>query len=230
MLPLSPTTIKDVPFSERPREKMVKIGAEQLSNQELLAILLRTGTKNESVLQLSQRVLYDFDGLLMLKEATMEELQKIKGIGLAKALELRAALELGRRIYTFQENEKYVIRSPEDVSRYVMDDMRFLTQEHFVILCLNTKNQVIHRQTLFIGSLNSSIVHPRELFKEALRRSAASVICLHNHPSGDPAPSQEDIDVTKRLMEGGKILGIEVLDHIIIGDRKFTSLKEKGCI
>ncbi|RSL32272.1 JAB domain-containing protein [Salibacterium salarium] len=224
------TMIKNVPVSERPREKMIKNGPECLSNQELLAVLLRTGSKHESVLQLSQRVLYDFDGLHLLKEATVEELQKIKGIGQAKALELRAALELGRRIYTYQEGEKYVIRSPEDVSSYVMEDMRFLTQEHFVILCLNTKNQVIHRQTLFIGSLNSSIVHPRELFKEALRRSAASVICLHNHPSGDPAPSNEDIEVTKRLIECGHLLGIEVLDHIIIGDRKFSSLKEKGYI
>ncbi|MFB4162921.1 DNA repair protein RadC [Alteribacillus sp. JSM 102045] len=222
--------IKDIPMSERPREKMAKEGAERLSNQELLAILLRTGTKTESVLQLSQRVLFHYDGLRLLKEATIEELQSIKGIGKAKALELQAALELGRRIYTFQEDERYVIRSPEDVAGYVMEEMRFLTQEHFVILCLNTKNQVIHRQTLFIGSLNSSIVHPRELFKEALRRSAASVICLHNHPSGDPAPSSEDIEVTNRLTECGRILGIDVLDHVIIGDRKFTSLKEKGCM
>lgn len=217
-----------MPMSERPREKMAKQGAECLSNQELLAILLRTGTKTESVLQLSQRVLFYYDGLKLLKEATIEELQSINGVGKAKALELRAALELGRRIYTFQDDERYVIRSPEDVADYVMEEMRFLTQEHFVILCLNTKNQVIHRQTLFIGSLNSSIVHPRELFKEALRRSAASVICLHNHPSGDPSPSSEDIEVTTRLTECGRILGIDVLDHVIIGDRKFTSLKEKG--
>ncbi|SFP74123.1 DNA repair protein RadC [Salibacterium halotolerans] len=226
----STVMIKDVPFSERPREKMAKFGAEQLSNQELLAVLIRSGTKEESVLQLSQRLLYDFDGLFMLKDATVEELQTIKGIGAAKALELRAAIELGRRIYTYHEEERWVIRSPEDVSGLVMEEMRFLTQEHFVILCLNTKNQVIHKQTLFIGSLNSSIVHPREVFKEALRRSAAAVICVHNHPSGDPGPSREDIDVTKRLMESGQILGIDVLDHIIIGDRRFTSLKEKGCV
>ncbi|WP_091586857.1 RadC family protein [Alteribacillus bidgolensis] len=222
--------MKDMPMSERPREKMAKEGADRLSNQELLAILLRTGTKTESVLQLSQRVLFHYDGLKLLKEATIEELQSINGIGKAKALELRAALELGRRIYTFQDDERYVIHSPEDVADYVMEEMRFLTQEHFVILCLNTKNQVIHRQTLFIGSLNTSIVHPRELFKEALRRSAASVICLHNHPSGDPSPSSEDIEVTSRLTECGRILGIDVLDHVIIGDRKFTSLKEKGCM
>ncbi|WP_091274608.1 RadC family protein [Alteribacillus persepolensis] len=222
--------MKDIPISERPREKMIKEGAERLSTQELIAVLLRSGTKSDSVLQLAQRVLYHYDGLKRLKEATAEELQLINGIGKAKALELNAALELGRRIYTYQEEERYIIRTPEDASNYVMEDMRFLAQEHFVVLCLNTKNQVIHRQTLFIGSLNASIVHPRELFKEALRRTAASVICLHNHPSGDPSPSSEDIEVTKRLIECGRILGIEVLDHVIIGDREYISLKEKGYI
>ncbi|MDA3129270.1 DNA repair protein RadC [Aliibacillus thermotolerans] len=220
--------LKDFPVSERPREKMIREGPQQLSNQELLAILLRTGTKDESVLEIAQRVLLHFDGLRLLKEATIEELLTLKGIGQAKASELQAALELGRRIYTFRERERYAIRSPEDVAAFVMEEMRFYTQEHFVVLCLNVKNEVIHRQTLFIGSLNSSIVHPRELFKEALRRSAASVICLHNHPSGDPSPSPEDIEVTKRLSECGRILGIEVLDHVIIGDHKFLSLKEKG--
>lgn len=221
-------TLKDFPASERPREKMIREGPRHLSNQELLAILLRTGTKDASVMELAQRVLLHFDGLRLLKESTIEELQTLKGIGLAKATELQAALELGRRIYTFREEERYLIRSPEDVAAFVMEEMRFYTQEHFVILCLNVKNEVIHRQTLFIGSLNSSIVHPREIFKEALRRSAASIICLHNHPSGDPSPSPEDIEVTKRLTECGRILGIEVLDHVIIGDHKFISLKEKG--
>ena len=121
-----------------------------------------------------------------------------------------------------------MIRSPEDGAKYVMNDMRFLIQEHFVCLYLNTKNQVLHKQTVFIGSLNASIVHPREVYKEALRRSAASIICIHNHPSGDPAPSREDIEVTKRLAECGKIIGIDLLDHLIIGENKFVSLKEKG--
>jgi DNA repair protein RadC len=129
-----------------------------------------------------------------------------------------------------QPDKRYVIRSPEDVSNYVMEDMRFLMQEHFDCLYLDTKNNVILRKTIFIGSLNASIVHPREVFKEAFRRSAASIICLHNHPSGDPTPSREDIEVTKRLTESGKVLGIELLDHIIIGDRKFVSLKEQGYV
>lgn len=215
---------------ERPRERMLQEGPRALSNQEILAILLRTGTKKESVLQLSQRVLATFDGLSLLKDAAIEELCEIKGIGEVKAVEIAAAIELGRRIHSMQTDERYVIRSPEDVSNYVMEDMRFLQQEHFVCLYLNTKNQVIHRKTVFIGSLNASIVHPREIFKEAFRRSAASVICLHNHPSGNPSPSREDIEVTKRLTEAGKVLGVELLDHIIIGDRKFVSLKEQGYV
>lgn len=164
----------------------------------------------------------------MLKNATLEELTSIKGVGKAKAVQLLASIELGRRIASFREEDKYVIRSPEDGANYVMEEMRFLSQEHFVCLFLNTKNQVLFQKTIFIGSLNSSIVHPREIFKEALKRSAASIICVHNHPSGDPTPSKEDIDVTRRLVECGKMMGIELLDHIIIGEKKYVSLKEKG--
>ncbi len=226
----SPFLIRDVPLRERPRERLLQEGAQALTNQEILAILLRSGTKQESVLELAQHVLAKFDGILLLKEAAIEELCSIKGIGEAKAVELLAAIELGKRIHSMQPEERYVIRSPEDVSNYVMEDMRFLQQEHFDCLYLNTKNQVLHRKTIFIGSLNASICHPREIFKEALRRSAASVICLHNHPSGDPSPSREDIEMTKRLAESGKMIGIELLDHIIIGDRKFVSLKEQGYV
>lgn len=229
-LAYQPLLIRDVPIQERPRERLIREGAKALSNQEIIAILLRTGTQKESALQIAAKVLATFDGLSMLKDATLEELCQIKGIKEAKAVELLAAIELGRRIHNIQVENRYVIRSPEDVSNYVMEDMRFLKQEHFKALYLNTKNEVIHRQTLFIGSLNSSIVHPREVFKEALRRSAASFICIHNHPSGNPEPSKEDIDVTKRLKEAGKLLGIELLDHIIIGDRKYVSLKERGYV
>lgn len=193
-----------------------------------MAIILRTGTKNESVLQLAQRLIKEFQGLRMLMNASLEELTKIKGVGEAKAIQLLAAIELGKRIANMKNEERYVIRSPEDGANYVMEEMRFLTQEHFVCLFLNTKNEVIHKQTIFIGSLNASIVHPRELFKEAFRRSAASMICLHNHPSGHPEPSREDIEVTRRLVECGRILGVDVLDHIIIGDKRYVSLKEKG--
>lgn len=220
--------IRDVHWEDRPRERLLNYGPESLSNPELLAILLRTGTKSESVLHLANRLLNQFEGLYGLKDASIEELTSIRGIGKAKAVQIIAAIELGRRINNLQFQDRYVIKSPEDGANYVMNDMRFLSQEHFVVAYLNTKNQVIHRQTIFIGSLNASIVHPREIFKEAFRRSAASIICFHNHPSGDPQPSREDIEVTKRLVECGKLLGIEVLDHLIIGDKKYVSMKEKG--
>ncbi|WP_413308484.1 DNA repair protein RadC [Bacillus sp. 1P10SD] len=220
--------IRDFPQDERPRERFIQQGPQSLSNHELIAILLRTGTKDESVLQLSNRLLNHFEGLRLLKGATLEEITEIKGIGSAKAIQILAAVEIGRRISNLSFNDRYVIRSPEDGAKYVMNDMRFLSQEHFVCLYLNTKNQVIHKQTVFIGSLNASIVHPREVYREALKRSAASIIALHNHPSGDPTPSREDIEVTKRLVECGKIIGIDLLDHLIIGENKFVSLKEKG--
>lgn len=222
--------IRDVVKEDQPRERLLLEGASSLSNTELLAILLRTGSKEESVLTLANRILHYFDGLRMLKDATIEEMTSIHGVGVAKASQLIAAFELGRRMVRLEYQNRYSIRNPEDCARYMMEEMRFLQQEHFVCLYLNTKNQVMHRQTVFIGSLNASIVHPREVFKEAFRRAAASIICLHNHPSGDPTPSREDIEVTKRLVECGKIIGIELLDHIIIGDHKFVSLKDKGHI
>lgn len=222
--------IRDVPSEERPRERLLQAGAKALSNHELLAILLRTGSKKESVLQLANRLLQESDGLTLLGQMSADEMMAIKGIGEAKAVQLVAAIELGRRIQNLSFDDRYVIRSPEDGANYVMNDMRSLQQEHFVCLYLNTKNQVLHRQTIFIGSLNASIVHPREVFKEAFRRSAASIVCFHNHPSGDPSPSREDIEVTKRLVECGKIIGIEIVDHIIIGDNRFISLREKGYV
>ncbi|UAL54819.1 DNA repair protein RadC [Metabacillus dongyingensis] len=218
----------DFPEEDRPRERLIHDGPGSLANHELLAILLRTGSKKESVLQLSNRLLNHFEGLRFLKEASAAELTSISGIGEAKAVQILASLELGRRINRLTYEDRYVIKSPQDGANYVMEEMRFLSQEHFVCLYLNTKNQVLHKQTVFIGSLNASIVHPREVYKEALKRSAASIICIHNHPSGDPTPSREDIEVTKRLTECGKMLGIELLDHLIIGEQKYVSLKEKG--
>ncbi len=220
--------IRDVHMADRPRERLIRQGPESLSNQELIAILLRTGTKQESVLHLANRVLTFFEQIQELKNATLEEMMSVKGIGEAKAVQLLAAVELGRRLAQQQTNEKFTIRSPKDAATYLMPDMVSLQQEHFVVLFLNVKNQILHKQTIFIGSLNASIVHPREIFREAVKRSAASIICAHNHPSGNPTPSAEDIDVTKRLLEAGKLMGIELLDHVIIGDHQFISLKEKG--
>ncbi|MFC7321025.1 RadC family protein [Halobacillus campisalis] len=224
----SSVMIRDLPKEDRPRERLLKLGASHLSNQELLAILLGSGTRQESVTDLAHRILSHFEGIMLLKDATIEELTAIRGIGAAKGVLLLSAIEFGRRIHHMKPVERYVIRSPEDGADFVMEEMRDLKQEHFICLFLNTKNQVIHRQTIFIGSLNASIVHPREVFKEAVKRSAASIICAHNHPSGDPTPSQEDIQVTRRLNECGKMIGIELLDHLVIGDRTFISLKEKG--
>jgi DNA repair protein RadC len=219
-----------LPLSEMPRERMARLGSHALSNAELIAVLLGTGSTGESVLNLSQRLLSRIGNLRKLLDMSLEELMAIKGIGMVKSIQLLAAAELGRRVAKTTPEERWTIRSPEDVAELMMEEMRYLTQEHFVCLFLNTKNQVIGRNTIFIGSLNSSIVHPREVFKEAIRRSSAAIICLHNHPSGDPTPSKEDIDVTKRLIEGGRILGIDVLDHIVIGDAKYSSLKNKGYI
>lgn len=220
--------IRDVHIADRPRERLIRQGAESLSNQELIAILLRTGTKQESVLVLANRILSSFDKIQDLKDATIEEMMLVKGVGKAKAVQLLAAAEIGKRMYRKHSEGRYTIRSPEDAAAYLMTDMASLNQEHFVVLFLNVKNEVLHKQTIFIGSLNSSIVHPREIFREAVKRSAASIIVAHNHPSGNPSPSPEDIEVTKRLIEAGSIMGIEVLDHVIIGDHQFLSLKEKG--
>lgn len=220
--------IRDVHVADRPRERLIRQGAESLSNQELIAILLRTGTKEESVLSLANNILRSFDRIQDLQHATLEECMEVKGVGKAKAVQILAAVELGKRVYRKDSTERYTIRSPEDAANYLMTDMSTLQQEHFVALFLNVKNEILHKETIFIGSLNASIVHPRELFREAVKRSAASIICAHNHPSGNPAPSPEDIEVTKRLVAAGDMMGIDILDHIVIGDHQFISLKEKG--
>lgn len=220
--------MRDIHEDGRPRERLLKQGAQSLSHQELIAILLRTGTKDVSAVELANRILQKVEKLHGLKEATIEELTAISGVGKVKAIQLIAAIELGRRLALKHHEERYTIRSPQDAAMYVMQELSSLMQEHFVALLLNVKNQVIDKRTIFIGSLNTSIVHPRELFREAIKRSAASIIIIHNHPSGNPVPSQEDIDVTNRLCEVGIVIGIEIIDHIIIGNHEYISLKEKG--
>ncbi len=173
--------IRDHHKDDRPRERIIHNGPQSLSNRELLAILLRTGSQRESVLQLAGRVLEKFEGLRNIKGASIEEITQIKGIGEAKAAQIFAAVELGRRLNQLQFSEGFVIKSPADIANYLMQELRFLQQEHFVVLYLNSKNQIIHKQSIFIGSLNRSIVHPREIFREAVRRSAANFICAHNH-------------------------------------------------
>lgn len=221
--------VRDYPLEERPRERMVKEGADKLSNQELLAILLRTGTKQESVFNLAARILQELGSIRRLSEVSVDELQQIKGIGLAKAVQIKAGVEIGRRVAVKQAG-LFSIRSPQEAAHYLMELLKLEQQEKFYVLYLNTKNQVVYEKAVFVGSLNASIVHPREVFKEAVKWSAASIIVSHNHPSGNPDPSREDIEVTKRLVEAGAILGIECLDHIIVGDGHYVSLKEKGFI
>jgi DNA repair protein RadC len=220
--------MKNVPYYDRPRERLLREGAAYLSDTELIAIMLRTGREQETVFQLAQRLLATFGDIGELAQASHAELTRIKGVGTVKAVELQAAFELGRRVALSSPEKRTTIRLPRDVAKLMLPEMRHLTQEHFVCLFLNTKNHVIGKQTIFVGSLDASIVHPREVFKEAIRRSSASVICLHNHPSGDPTPSREDIAVTRTLQEAGELIGISLLDHIIIGDGSFVSLKEQG--
>lgn len=222
--------IREMRAEERPRERMQQHGAGALSHAELLAILLRTGTKDESSIHLAQRILTECGGLRRLAESNWDELTHIRGIGPAKALLLQASIELGRRVARSQLPDMVKITCPQDAADLLMEEIRHLREEHFVCLFLNTKNQVIGRQTLSIGSLNASIVHPREVFRAAIRRSSASILCAHNHPSGDPTPSPEDILLTKRLAEAGELIGIELLDHLVIGDNRYTSLKEAGCL
>lgn len=209
---------------------MQQHGPGALSHAELLAILLRTGTKDESSVHLAQRILNESGGLRRLAESDWQELTRIRGIGPAKALQLQASIELGRRVARSQLPDTVKITCPQDAADLLMEELRHLREEHFVCLFLNTKNHVIGRQTLSIGSLSASIVHPREVFRAAIRRSSASILCAHNHPSGDPTPSPEDVALTRRLAEAGELLGIELLDHLVIGDNRYTSLKETGCL
>ncbi|MGI6514391.1 MAG: DNA repair protein RadC [Syntrophomonadaceae bacterium] len=223
------TSIKELPVEMRPREKMLARGEEYLTEAELLAILLGSGTRKLSAIELAQHLLQKYEGLRLFKTLTIQEMLEFEGIGLAKAARIRAAAELGRRL-ALTSNQQQQIKSPEDVKNYVMEDMRYYDREHFKCLYLNRKNQVISLETISIGGLANALVHPREVFKPAVKRSAAAVILIHNHPSGDPTPSKEDINITKRLIESGKLLGIEVLDHIIIGDGRYFSLKAGNVI
>ncbi|MEM5875673.1 MAG: DNA repair protein RadC [Candidatus Aenigmatarchaeota archaeon] len=219
-------TVRDLPKEERPRERLVKYGESALSLQELLQIILRTGNKGESVVTLAQKLLAHFGNLQKLKEASIEELMSIKGIGLAKAVQIKAALELGRRAEITLERKQKKIISPQDVFKLMKSKLKDYSKEHFYIISLNSRNAIISE--ISIGTLNASLVHPREVFAEAIRQRANSIILVHNHPSGDPTPSKDDIKITKKLKEAGKILGIEVLDHIIITRNSYSSFKNKN--
>jgi len=223
-------TIKSIPVDERPQEKLLKYGANSLSNSELIAIVLRIGSKEENVIMLAQRILKeDGKGLRNIAEGTLDKFKNFKGISDVKASQLLAVSELSKRISTLKI-EKIKISSPNDAAVVMMEEMRYYKKEYFKIILLDTKNNILKVSEISIGSLNSSIVHPREVFVEAIINSSSSIILVHNHPSGETEPSHEDIILTNRLVECGKILGIKVVDHIIIGDGIFFSFKEEGLI
>jgi DNA repair protein RadC len=221
--------IKDMPKYLRPRERSMDVGMNNLSDQEVLAIIIRSGYREHTAIDVSMNLLHRFGSLKNISQLTVEELCKIKGIGKDKSIMLKAAFEIGKRS-EFEKIEKKQILSSKDASIVLENNLRGLNKEHFIILMLNTKNFLLGVETVSIGSLNSSIVHPRELFKSAINKSAAAIILAHNHPSGDATPSREDIEVTKRIKSGGQLLGIDVIDHIIIGDNCYYSFKEEKLI
>ncbi len=220
--------IRDFPVDERPRERLAHAGEGALSTAELLAIILRTGVSGESVLAMATRLISRYGGLPGLARASFTELQAEKGLGPAKTAQLKAALELGRRMLLAAPEDQFIVRSPTDAAQFLMAEMSHLEQEHFRVLYLNTRNRLLGSETVYVGNLNASHIRVSEVFREAVKRNCASLIVAHNHPSGDPTPSPEDVEVTRLLVAAGKLLDIEVLDHLIIGQQRFVSLRERG--
>lgn len=219
--------VKEWPSSEQPREKLLQLGPEHLSNTELLAILLRVGVVGQDVVSLSNELLVRFDGVVGLSRAPVVKLAEVKGIGSAKAVAIKAALELGRRLLLSEANERPQIRSPQDVATMLQLKMSLLEQEHLQVVLLNTKNYVVGTPTVYVGSLNASMVRISEVFRDAVKENCAAIIVAHNHPSGDPTPSPEDVRVTREMVAAGKLLDIEVLDHLVIGHNRYISLKQQ---
>ncbi len=214
--------IKSLPLEENPREKALANGIETLSNVELLALVLRTGNKDESVIQLSQRLLKEIGGMNYLGFISYSDLIAIKGIKKAKAIEILSIIEIAKRL---KDTPQYIVlSSPQDIYQFVKNELMFLKQEHFMVICLDNKNRVIKKRILFIGSINMSVVTPREVFKEAIQVSSAKIALVHNHPSGDSTPSQEDLQMTQEFMALGQMMSIDVIDHIIIGWNEYYSV------
>ncbi|MDW4476472.1 DNA repair protein RadC [Staphylococcus saprophyticus] len=220
--------INDLANHQKPRERMLNYGASHLSHAELLAILINTGRKGYSSLDIANELLKSIVNLKELKHLSINDLNKIKGVGLYKALTLKAAFELGERMHSGSVDDKIQINNPKDAADFMMGKMEHLTQEKFIALFLNSKNIIIKQKTIFMGTLNSAIVHPREIYSEAVKCASNAIIVLQNHPSGDTTPSLEDIKTTDRLRECGDILGIQLLDHVIIGDHTYLSMVEEG--
>jgi DNA repair protein RadC len=221
-------TIKELPEDERPRERLKEHGATALSSAELLAIILRVGSKDENVIRFAQRLLSGYGGLVGLHQLPFSEMEAIKGLGIAKTAQLKAAFELGRRLRLASPEDRLVIKSPDDAANLLMLEMSALEQEHLKAIILNTRNQVLKVHAVYAGSLNTAVVRVGELFREAIRLNAAAIIVAHNHPSGDPTPSAEDVAITRQIVEAGKLLNIDVLDHLVICQARYVSLKERG--
>lgn len=219
--------LRDLPDFEKPRERLLSVGPHSISTSELLAIILRTGSGGESVLRLAERLLSTFEDLAGISKASIEELQGVRGIGPAKAVEIKAALEIGRRLMALTPADKPRVTSPGDAANLIMGEMSLLEKEHLKSILLDTRNHVLKIETIYIGSLNSASVRVGEVFRGAIKRMAAAMIIAHNHPSGDPAPSKEDVRVTQAIVKAGNLLDIPVLDHLIIGHNRFVSMKEK---
>jgi DNA repair protein RadC len=230
MVKETPSTyrITDIAESDRPRERLAELGAQALSNAELIAILLRVGVSGENAVQVGQRLLQDLGGLHGLHQASFAEVCAQHGLGAAKAAQIKAAIELGRRLAAQEPEERVAIHSPADAAEMVRYEMGALQQEHLRVILLDTRNRVIAVEKLYIGSLNASTVRVGEIFRPAIQRSAASLIVVHNHPSGDPSPSPEDVALTRAIVQSGKLLDINVLDHLVIGHNRWVSMKERG--
>lgn len=220
--------IQDLPVNERPRERLQNYGARALSNAELLAIILRAGVEGRSAVGLGQQLLAHFGGLRGLARATVNEICDLRGIGPAKTVQIKAALELGRRLVIEAPEERPQITSPADAANLIMFDMSLLEQEELWVLLLDTRNHVLDVVHLYQGSVNTSLIRVAEVFREAVKRNCAAIIVVHNHPSGDPTPSPEDVRITRQINDAGKLLDIELLDHLIVGHQRFVSLKERG--
>lgn len=219
--------IKDISKENRPRERFLKSGAGSLSDAELLAVILQKGTKEENVIDMSNRLISKY-GLDKLSDLSLNELQEIKGIGPAKAMQIKALFEFSKRHSKAVKTKEIVtIEKPEDVYNYFVDELKDKKKEHFYALLLDSKNKIIKKDLVSVGTLDSSLVHPREVFKEAIKNSAAGIILVHNHPSGDPEPSENDVEITQKIAKAGNLLNIKILDHVIIAEKGWNNIKIK---
>ena len=227
---MRPFTLHDLPREERPRERLKKVGVDNLSLAELLALVIEKGKRGENVLTIAQNLISHFGNLENIKKASIEELCQVKGIGFATACKLKASFKLGEKAQTTSTKYGQKIESPKDVFELLKNDLGDKKKEHFKVLSLDSRNKLISIDDVSIGTINANLVHPREVFKTAIQHLAVSIILVHNHPSGDPEPSEDDLEITKRITKVGKLIGINVLDHIIITKAKFFSFKDKKLI